>query len=449
MDYRALSIMELESQPFPVVQQDFRIYVSEEAFDSICRTANNTHEVGGILVGNALRDESGPYIRVDDVIEALHAEESGTELTLTHATWNHIHEQMDTIHAGKRIIGWYHTHPDFGIFLSERDRFIQQSFFDLPFQIALVYDPVRREHGVFNWRDNQPWRARRYWVGMQEHAWDGPRDFIEGEAHKRKASAKTEDPEVKPAIVHRPAPKTLFDQVNLTWALVTALIGLALGVALGMRLGGNPNTMLKARAQGAQEAIASLNTDLLGVIRETLSDDALAKTFDEGLNQLDHAVEKIKPLEASNPALSPALQSVYDAQGVLRRARNDRRLAHEMLSQIEKIARQSNRTPEAVARDLTTQRAALGGIYAELAQDAARGGDKDRATRLLEKAAAIDPDHYGDYDKQLKSFNPQGTLSQPAPSAEPAKPQENTPAPSAPQTSAAWPGNQSDTAKKT
>ncbi|HZI46992.1 MAG TPA: hypothetical protein VFD75_04295, partial [Pyrinomonadaceae bacterium] len=101
MDYRALSQMELATEAFPAVQYDFRIFIDEAAFDRICNNADNTREVGGILVGDVLRDQNGPYVRVDDIIEALHAEESGTELTITHATWNHIHEQMDSTHTGK------------------------------------------------------------------------------------------------------------------------------------------------------------------------------------------------------------------------------------------------------------------------------------------------------------------------------------------------------------
>ena len=51
--------------------------------------------------------------------------------------------------ANARIVGWYHTHPDFGIFLSDYDVFIHQHFFSGPGQIALVIDPVRKLEGVF------------------------------------------------------------------------------------------------------------------------------------------------------------------------------------------------------------------------------------------------------------------------------------------------------------
>jgi len=40
-----------------------------------------------------------------------------------------VHREIDKKHRDKKIVGWIHTHPDFGIFLSEYDKFIQQNFF--------------------------------------------------------------------------------------------------------------------------------------------------------------------------------------------------------------------------------------------------------------------------------------------------------------------------------
>ena len=49
------------------------------------------------------------------------------------------------------IVGWYHSHPGFGIFLSEHDRFIHRHFFGEPGQIALVIDPLAHVEGLFAW----------------------------------------------------------------------------------------------------------------------------------------------------------------------------------------------------------------------------------------------------------------------------------------------------------
>ena len=61
----------------------------------------------------------------------------------------------DRQHPDKKFIGWYHTHPGFGIFLSGMDDFIQANWFSEPWQIALVYDPTSEEEGIFVWRDGK------------------------------------------------------------------------------------------------------------------------------------------------------------------------------------------------------------------------------------------------------------------------------------------------------
>lgn len=400
MDYRALSQMELATEAFPAVQYDFRIFIDEDAFDRICNSANNTREVGGILVGDVLRDENGPYVRVDDIIEALHAEEGGTELTITHATWNHIHEQMDSTHSGKRILGWYHTHPNFGIFLSERDQFIQQSFFNLSFQIALVYDPVRRVHGVFSWRDGKPWRVRQYWIGTRQHVWDEARE--------------TSEPPPKAAVVNEPAakaepqrdqaPPLVADILGSTWILGPVLVGLLMGFIGGWLWRGSSDNSARA----ARDAVASLNTDLLAVVRSGVSDEALGRTLDEGISKLDGASQALKPLNTSDPVKS-ALQAITETQESLNRTRRDRVIAREMLRQLDEVIR-TNRTPEFVSRDLAAQRALFGGVYVELAREAAQNKDAARVADLLKRAAAVDPDRKSDYEQQLKGFEQQGVL---------------------------------------
>jgi len=192
LDVRAIDEKELDDKPFPKVKQEFRVLLAEEAFDRAVERgdADTSREIGGVLVGEVLRDAAGPYVKIDTTIDALHADEKGAELTFTHATWDHIHAEMDKKHKGKKIVGWYHTHPGFGIFLSDRDQFIHKSFFNLPFQVALVYDPKAREHGVFTWHENEVWRARRYWIGSREHVWDGARTNEKPEVTVEKAEAE-------------------------------------------------------------------------------------------------------------------------------------------------------------------------------------------------------------------------------------------------------------------
>jgi proteasome lid subunit RPN8/RPN11 len=47
------------------------------------------------------------------------------------------------------IVGWYHSHPGYGVFLSDIDVKSQITFFNQPHHVALVVDPVRNKFGFF------------------------------------------------------------------------------------------------------------------------------------------------------------------------------------------------------------------------------------------------------------------------------------------------------------
>jgi proteasome lid subunit RPN8/RPN11 len=110
---------------------------------------NHTHEVGGVLVGDL---GEGEMPVVSGCIAALEARGERASVTFTHDAWSSIHSQMESDFPGKQIVGWYHSHPGFGIFLSGQDIFIQENFFSDPRQIAYVVDPHAGTEGVFGWR---------------------------------------------------------------------------------------------------------------------------------------------------------------------------------------------------------------------------------------------------------------------------------------------------------
>lgn len=115
-------------------------------------------EVCGVLIGNGYRDERGPFVYVEGSIRGEHAGSQLAQVTFTPETWTHIQDELDQKHPHLRIVGWYHTHPGFGVFLSPMDMFIHENFFNSAEQLALVYDPVGNDEGVFIWREGVPKR---------------------------------------------------------------------------------------------------------------------------------------------------------------------------------------------------------------------------------------------------------------------------------------------------
>jgi proteasome lid subunit RPN8/RPN11 len=115
-------------------------------------------EVCGVLVGTLYRDAIGPWGFVAANIRGNYASGRNAQVTFTSQTWSDIHRQMEERYPKQRIIGWYHSHPGFGIFLSEMDVFIQENFFSAPWQIAFVDDPKGEDRGLFIWRAGVPVR---------------------------------------------------------------------------------------------------------------------------------------------------------------------------------------------------------------------------------------------------------------------------------------------------
>ena len=105
-------------------------------------------EVCGVLVGTLCWD-GGPYLLIDGRIEGKHASHQSGSVTFTSETWDYIHEELAAKYPDKRIVGWYHTHPGFGIFLSNMDAFIHENFFSFPWEPAYVFDPQAETEGFF------------------------------------------------------------------------------------------------------------------------------------------------------------------------------------------------------------------------------------------------------------------------------------------------------------
>jgi proteasome lid subunit RPN8/RPN11 len=168
LDIRLLAGEPLPEEEFPGGRNEaFRVYFAPEVHAALWKHAgeDTSVEICGVLVGTWHRDEVGPFVKVAESIRGEGAETRFAEVTFTHQTWAKINAEMDTTFAHLKIVGWYHTHPDFGIFLSDRDRFIQEHFFSGPGQVAHVIDPIRRIEGVFVWRGGKPTLAEHFWVG--------------------------------------------------------------------------------------------------------------------------------------------------------------------------------------------------------------------------------------------------------------------------------------------
>lgn len=120
-------------------------------------------EVGGILLGEVYEEAGGFLVLVKDVCPARRAVSGCASLTFTGESWLDILEDRRA-RRGMKTLGWYHSHPGLGVFMSGTDEFSHRSFFgDRPWYVALVIDPLSGELGAFTWEQGRlvrsPWYA--------------------------------------------------------------------------------------------------------------------------------------------------------------------------------------------------------------------------------------------------------------------------------------------------
>lgn len=122
-------------------------------------------EICGVLLGHA---EPDGRVIIDECIRGEGASQGGAHVTFTQDTWQHIYKEKDSRFPDHAIVGWYHSHPGFGIFLSDYDLFIHRNFFGAPHQVAWVFDPHSDEEGCFGWCGEAIQPLSR--VAMQSHS---------------------------------------------------------------------------------------------------------------------------------------------------------------------------------------------------------------------------------------------------------------------------------------
>lgn len=145
---------------------DVQVYIRQDVYRALEEFAvsDTRKELGSILLGDYIQKDDALHVVISNYVEAKYTDASASTLTFTHETWDDIHSQHETRYPDRKIIGWQHTHPNYGIFLSNYDMFIQENFFDLPFQIAYVIDPIQNLRGFFQWKNGKVEKLKGYHV---------------------------------------------------------------------------------------------------------------------------------------------------------------------------------------------------------------------------------------------------------------------------------------------
>jgi proteasome lid subunit RPN8/RPN11 len=181
--------------PAPGIHEVLRVNFAANAYaDLICHAKEDlSSEVCGVLAGEICQDSNGHHVSVLATVRGTSARAGASHVTYTQETWNQIHQNMEKDYPKLHIIGWYHSHPGFGVEFSDMDLFIHENFFSGRGQIAFVTDPLGGEEAICVRGNRGMERLERFWVnGRERRCWaSAPRsDESTGTANHAPHSAK-------------------------------------------------------------------------------------------------------------------------------------------------------------------------------------------------------------------------------------------------------------------
>ncbi|EAR94682.1 Mov34/MPN/PAD-1 family: proteasomal regulatory protein rpn11 and signalosome complex protein (macronuclear) [Tetrahymena thermophila SB210] len=131
--------------PLPDTQE--KIYVSALALIKMLKhsRAGVPMEVMGLMLGEIVDEYTV------NVIDVFAMPQSGTSVSVESVDPVFQQEMLDMLQQTERrenVVGWYHSHPSFGCWLSSVDQQTQMSFEQLnPKAVALVIDPIQSVRG--------------------------------------------------------------------------------------------------------------------------------------------------------------------------------------------------------------------------------------------------------------------------------------------------------------
>lgn len=135
----------VSGRPFPLYLTQT---VSERIRRHAERGASQGREVLGLLVGEVWRTDGETYaVARDTATTALQA--TAFHVRFDRRAFARLFAALDRVGYEYILVGWYHSHPGYGCFLSPTDLSTQRRMFREAYHSALVIDPIRKRVDVF------------------------------------------------------------------------------------------------------------------------------------------------------------------------------------------------------------------------------------------------------------------------------------------------------------
>jgi proteasome lid subunit RPN8/RPN11 len=133
----------------------FEVLIDAQAWADVLEHARRdlVHEQGGILLGECYEYKDQSAVRVTGAVPVASDESTEFSVRFSASAWAEIERELQE--RGAKKVGWYHTHPGITAFFSETDRLSHSTFFNLPWHIGVVIDPVTHDVAIYRWNNGK------------------------------------------------------------------------------------------------------------------------------------------------------------------------------------------------------------------------------------------------------------------------------------------------------
>ena len=152
-----------------ILSNEIRVYVNEEVKANIlaeCEKSCSSGVLSGVLVGQIkqIKNSINPATSLETIVivnDALIIEtfsESPNRMLISSEFWEKANSLVDKkfndpTRYKHKIIGWFHTHPNFGTELTEGDRIFMENFFCNDYNLAWIIDPQNKKSLWYGWKE--------------------------------------------------------------------------------------------------------------------------------------------------------------------------------------------------------------------------------------------------------------------------------------------------------
>ena len=139
----------LELPSWPEQSTSTLIEVTPIAYaQAMAHLTHQSVEQGGLLIGKVWKNQiecGAPQIacvQIREAIASLTNEATAFSLKMSADVWANANQRIATSgDTDLRIVGWFHSHPNLGAFLSATDKATQAGFFYHSYSVGWVIDP--------------------------------------------------------------------------------------------------------------------------------------------------------------------------------------------------------------------------------------------------------------------------------------------------------------------